>query len=126
MIRMWIGAGIFAALSLIGWLAWSYYKDSEAEKARLLVENTKIQIALESAQKTAEEIKKQQAQQTIFVNELNEVLAKSENPVRDLQELFSKHNLTILSLEKPSLIEKRINNATKKAFDSIECSTGSC
>ena len=41
----------------------------------------------------------------------------------DLRKKLHKHNLTRLSIKKPGLIEKRINNGTKKLFDNIESLT---
>ena len=35
-------------------------------------------------------------------------------------DIFRRHNLTKLAIAKPNLIEKRVNNGTKKVFDSIE------
>ena len=35
-------------------------------------------------------------------------------------DIFKRHNLTKLAIAKPNLIETRVNNGTKKAFDSIE------
>ena len=35
-------------------------------------------------------------------------------------DIFKRHNLTKLAIAKPNLIEKRVNNGTKKVFDSIE------
>ena len=35
-------------------------------------------------------------------------------------DIFKRHNLTKLAIAKPNLIETRVNNGTKKVFDSIE------
>ena len=35
-------------------------------------------------------------------------------------DIFKRHNLTKLAIAKPNLIEKRVNNGTKKVFDNIE------
>ena len=35
-------------------------------------------------------------------------------------EIFKKHNLDLLAIKKPGLIELRINNGTKKVFEEIE------
>lgn len=126
MIRIWITLGIVGMLGLAGWFGWSYYKNTEAEKARLLMENTQLEISLESEKKTREKLQEFQNNQVIFMDELADALADAEDPLRELESLFARHNLTILSLEKPSLIERRMNAATKKAFDDLECLTDSC
>ena len=35
-------------------------------------------------------------------------------------DIFRRHNLNQLAAAKPGLIEKRVNDGTKKVFDSIE------
>ena len=55
---------------------------------------------------------------------LAEKLQVSEASRNRLIEVFGKHDLTRLALRKPGLIESRINNGTKKAFDGIESVSG--
>ena len=50
---------------------------------------------------------------------LNEAESYGDN----LRKKLHKHNLTRLSIKKPGLIEKRINDGTNKLFDSIESIT---
>jgi hypothetical protein len=35
-------------------------------------------------------------------------------------DVFKRHNLTKLAIAKPGLLETRVNNGTKKVFESIE------
>ena len=44
--------------------------------------------------------------------------------ISELIEKLQKHDLTRLSLKKPGLIEKRINDGTKELFESFESLTG--
>jgi hypothetical protein len=41
----------------------------------------------------------------------------------ELLDKLRKHDLTRLSQQKPGLVERRINNGTKKLFDSFESLT---
>ena len=54
-------------------------------------------------------------------NELNQELQRSlqaANAAKDeLEDKLSKHDLTMLSLRKPGLIERTVNRGTQKAFD---------
>ena len=50
-------------------------------------------------------------------------LNEAEEYGDDLRKKLHKHNLTRLSIKKPGLIEKRINDGTKKLFKSIESLT---
>ena len=38
-------------------------------------------------------------------------------------EIFSRHNLDVLALKKPGMIELRMNNASKKVMEGIEDDT---
>jgi hypothetical protein len=55
--------------------------------------------------------------------QLQTKLQESEAYGDKLQAIFQKHNLTMLSLKKPGLIEKRMNDATKKLFADITADT---
>ena len=57
-------------------------------------------------------------------NELQVELAAATKYKDELIEKLQKHDLTRLSLKKPGLIEKRINNGTKQLFESFESLTG--
>ena len=52
---------------------------------------------------------------------VDEFVDKEAEKYKDeLLNKFQRHDLSLLSLKKPGLIEKRVNNATKKVFDDIE------
>lgn len=82
---------------------------------------------LESAAKTNQETIAQLQKDAKLMNELNaELVSKfneADKKVDELRDKFIDHDLTKLSLKKPGLIEKRINNGTQKAFDHIESIT---
>ena len=46
-----------------------------------------------------------------------------EKNLGGLEETLRKHDLRFLALKKPNLIEKRINDATRRVFDMIEKET---
>ena len=48
---------------------------------------------------------------------------KAEEYGDDLRKKLHKHDLTRISIKKPGLIEKRINDGTKKLFERIESLT---
>lgn len=54
------------------------------------------------------------------INTLTINLQKAESYKDDLQKKLQQHNLAKLSLEKPKVIEKRINDATAKVFRDFE------
>ena len=46
--------------------------------------------------------------------------AQIEQEMNQYLDIFRRHNLNQLAVAKPGMIEKRVNNATKKVFESIE------
>ena len=56
-------------------------------------------------------------------DELQVKLKASEAYGDELGKKLRKHNLTLLTLKKPGLIEKRVNDATQKIFETIESDT---
>ena len=56
--------------------------------------------------------------------ELHTKLEKANDYRNTLIEKLRKHDLAKLSLKKPGLVEKKINNGTKKLFRSLELMSG--
>ena len=46
--------------------------------------------------------------------------AQIEQEMNQYLDIFRRHNLNQLAVAKPGMIEKRVNNATKQVFESIE------
>ena len=101
-----------------------YYTDTQARIAQLQANNAELKLANETNLQTIDNME-QQAQINAELNEeLAERLEESEESRNRLIEVFGKHDLTRLALKKPGLIETRVNNGTKKAFDDIESVSG--
>lgn len=56
-------------------------------------------------------------------NKLTEDKKQAEQKASDLEKLFSNHNLTNLSREKPTIIENKVNKGTRDVFREIETIT---
>ena len=103
---------------------WYYYTDTQKRIAQLQANNAELKLANETNLQTIDNME-QQAQINAQLNEeLAERLEESEESRNRLIEVFGKHDLTRLALKKPGLIETRVNNGTKKAFDDIESVSG--
>ena len=104
-----------------------YYDKSEAEKEAMA---TQLQQAMDNqqrlenaiatqneqlAQALAEQQASQQRIQTLTVanNEANE-------KVEDLPNKFARHDLDMLSLRKPGLVEKMVNRGTARVFQELQ------
>ena len=102
-----------------------YYTDTQARISQLQDNNTQLKVAVETNEKTIEGMEERAEISAELSQALAEKLQVSEASRNRLIEVFGKHDLTRLALRKPGLIESRINNGTKKAFDGIESVSGS-
>ena len=101
-----------------------YYTDTQERMAQLRENNAQLQIAVEDNENTIATLQATAQLNQKLSDELTERLNKSEEGRNRLINLFGKHDLTRLALKKPGLIETRVNNGTKKAFDGIESVSG--
>jgi len=122
----WIA--VLIVLSIIGgggFAAWKYYQWSQQEIRTLAENNAKLGIAIDTEQKRNQLLIDNQRRFSQLNQELTQQLNQAVERRKDLEQLFRKHDLTNLSLNKPGLIERRINDGTRKAFDNIESLTAS-
>ena len=105
--------GIIIAMSLGGYFL---YQQNESLK----IENLAFQVR---DQEQTETIKAQQesfARQSQALNSLTSRNAEIEGEMNRYLDIFKRHNLNKLAIAKPGLIEKRVNDGTKKVFETIE------
>lgn len=118
---------ILLVILLMGSIAgggYFYYTDTQATIAQLRENNAQLVIAVEDNQKTIDTMRESAERTQTLSDELAIKLQESEASRNRLIEVFGKHDLTRLALKKPGLIETRVNNGTKKAFDDIESISG--
>ena len=118
---------LIIVLGLVGgsvYGAYYYYKDSQ-ERIRILTENTaKLETAKKMQDDTINAMIEDRERFSALTKELQTNLDKA-NVYRDvLIGKLRKHNLAKLSLRKPGLVEKKINNGTKRLFRSLERISG--
>ena len=101
-----------------------YYKDTQSTIATLRDNNSKLVIAAETNQDTIESLERdfQLAQENMLA--LQERVKEAEAYQDELSAKLRRHDLTVLTMQKPGLIEKRINNATAKIFAQLEEDSG--
>ena len=101
-----------------------YYKDTQ-ERIRILTENT---AKLETAKKLQDDTIDAMIEDREKFEELNLELQTNldkANVYKDvLINKLRKHNLAKLSMKKPRLVEKKINDGTRKLFRSLEALSG--
>tara|TARA_B100000085_G_C18518411_1_gene502667 strand:- start:1046 stop:1417 length:372 start_codon:yes stop_codon:yes gene_type:complete len=100
-----------------------YYWLTEKRLATLTENNAKLTIAARTNQATIDKLTKDYEQQQVLNEELNVKLQASEAYGDALAKKLREHDLTMLTLRKPGLIERRVNSATKKIFEELESDT---
>ena len=105
--------GVIAVMSIIGYFLWN-------ENSRLSALNQAFELRdqeQKEAIKTLQEDFKTQSEGLLEIQKRNNEIQLEMTRYLDI---FKRHNLTKLAIAKPNLIETRVNNGTKKVFDSIE------
>ena len=117
---------LIVVLGLVGGVVyggWYYYKDTQARIATLTENSAKLEVAAQTQKQTIDTLQADAKKYAKLNNELHTKLDKANDYKNTLLGKLRKHNLTKLSAQKPTLIEKRINNASKKLLESFESLT---
>ena len=124
MIKIYI---LIAVIGLIGGVLYGgyyYYKDTQARIAVLTENSAKLEQATNTQKQTIDTLVEDATKYRELNKELNTKLEAANDYKNTLIDKLRKHDLAKLSLKKPGLVERRINNGTKKLFDSLEELTG--
>ena len=105
--------GLIVALGLGGWFLYN-------QNITLKNENTALNFAVEEQKQPIAAVQQAYETQGKALNNLSTRNAEIEGEMNRYLDIFRRHNLNQLAAAKPGLIEKRVNNGTKKVFDSIE------
>ncbi len=100
-----------------------FYQDAQKRIATLQQNNAKLETVAKTNEMTINSLQESQEKFATLNKDLQMKLDKAEEYGDDLRKKLHKHDLTRLSIKKPGLIEKRINNGTKKLFERIESLT---
>ena len=128
---MWqISAALGVALVVAGGAFKLYYDKSEAEKeamATQLQQAIDNQALLESTiknqnQQMEEQIARERESQA-RITELSDANSKAMEEVTEIRSKFARHDLNMLSMSKPGLLEKMVNRGTVRVFKELETLT---
>lgn len=122
------GLGLALALSLGGFKM--YYDKTEAQKDALVTqikqasENQKL-LEKTIADQNAQIDQQREKQQAVLlkIEQLTEDHQNAMKEVDTIRKKFAKHNLDVLTLRKPKLIEKIINRGTAEVLNDLEAYT---
>tara|TARA_R100001079_G_C4359791_1_gene114552 strand:- start:179 stop:577 length:399 start_codon:yes stop_codon:yes gene_type:complete len=128
---MWqlvIGSGVLM-LVLVGGFK-SYYDKAEAQKREL---QTKLELAIDNQQLLEKNIADQNQQlleqkekHKIVLERVSALTVENQKALEEVEEIrkkFAKHDMDVLSLRKPKLIENIINRGTKQVLNELETIT---
>ena len=90
------------------------------ENQTLTQNNIKLEAAVEEQKQTMAIMKEQYEKQGKALMNMSRVNAQIEAEKTEYLAIFSRHNLDVLALKKPGLIEKRFNDASEKVMEGLE------
>jgi len=123
MFKVYMFLALFGVLGGVFYGGYSYYKDTQARISQLTANNATLKAANKTNEATITQLRENVELQAALTQDLQKNLQEAEKYQDKLISQLRKHDLTKLSLKKPGLIETRINDGTKKLFDSIESDT---
>jgi hypothetical protein len=123
MLKIYMLIFVLGIIGGVGYGAYAYYQDTQQRIATLQTNNAKLETVAKTNELTVKSLQANQEKFATLNKDLQMKLNEAEEYGDDLRKKLHKHNLTRLSIKKPGLIEKRINDGTKKLFKSIESLT---
>ena len=93
------------------------------ENQTLAANNIKLEAAVEEQKQTMAIMKEQYEKQGKALMNMSRQNAQNEKEKAEYLAIFSRHNLDLLALKKPGLMENRFNNASEKVMEGIEDDT---
>ena len=97
-----------------------YYKDTQARIQVLTENNSKLELAAKTQTQTIDTLVQDAQNYASLNNELQSRLDSANDYKNELIGKLRKHDLARLSLQKPGLVEEKINNGTKRLFEKFE------
>ena len=85
--------------------------------------NTKLEYALEEQTKAIEALRESYEKQGKALQNMSRQNAIIEQEKAEYLAIFSRHNLDVLALKKPGMIELRFNNASEDVMEGLEDDT---
>ena len=123
MLKIYVAIGILAFMASAAWGAKYYYDTTQNKIAQLQENNVKLETAVASKDLVIDEMKATAEELEAINNQLALDLTAAEEYTDGLRKKLQEHDLTRLSLKKPGMIEKRVNDGTKNILSELESIT---
>ena len=124
MIKLYLLVVVVGVVGGVVYGGYYYYKDTQSRIQTLTENNAKIMAAKAAQDNTINTLIADREKFDELNKELQSDLDKANSYKNTLIDKLRKHDLAKLSMKKPGLVEKKINNGTKKLFRSLESLTG--
>ena len=125
-----LSAGLGIALVLLAGFFKMYYDKTEAEiksfhlQLERSIQNQKtLESTIQQQNENLQQTNENQELMVAQIERLNDENTQAQIEVENIRKKFAKHDLNVLSLRKPKLIEKIINKGTKEVLSELETIT---
>ena len=108
-----------AIILVLGLGSWYLYNQNQT----LTENNIKLEGALEEQTRAMETLRESYEKQGKSLMNMSRRNAEIEAEKAEYLAIFSRHNLDLLALKKPGMIELRMNNASEEVMEGIEDDT---
>jgi len=108
-----------AIILVLGLSSWWLYNENQT----LTANNFKLESAVEEQKATMVAMKESYEKQGKALMNMTRVNAQIEQEKAEYLAIFSRHNLDLLALKKPGMIELRFNNASEAVMEGLEDDT---
>ena len=123
MLKVYMLLLVLGLIGGVGYGAYYYYKDTQARIATLTENSAKLEVAAQTQKQTIDTLVADAKKYEKLNSELHTSLDKANDYKNTLLGKLRKHNLTKLSSQKPAIMERKINNASKRLLESFESLT---
>ena len=110
---------LITIILVLGVGSWYLYNQNQT----LTANNIKLEYAVEEQKQTMAIMKEQYEKQGEALQNMSRMNAQIEKEKAEYLAIFSRHNLDLLALKKPGMIELRFNNASEAVMEGLEDDT---
>jgi len=110
---------LITIILVLGVGSWYLYNQNQT----LTANNIKLEYAVEEQKQTMAIMKEQYEKQGQALQNMSRMNAQIEKEKAEYLAIFSRHNLDLLALKKPGLIENRFNDASEAVMEGLEDDT---
>ena len=119
MLRVYLFFFLMATFGGIGYTAYWYYQNTQAELEQLKANNILLKGAAETLENTVQTLQEEADANALQIVELQEALQKSEAGLDRLRKRFTEIDITREALEDPADLERRINRGVERLIENI-------